>query len=129
MSFQQHDDESTSDACERFKDLLRKCPHHGIPHCIQMETLYNGLNGASRMVLDASANGAILSKSYNEAYEILETIASKNYQWSNYSAPISNKVAGVLEVDALTALTAQMSSMTNILKNMSIENEQPTAAI
>ena len=129
MSFQQHDDESTSDAWERFKDLLKKCPHHGIPHCIQMETFYNGLNSASRMVLDASANGAILSKSYNEAYEILETIASNNYQWSNNRAPISRKVAGVLEVDALTTLTAQMASMTNILKNMSIGNVQPAAAI
>ncbi|XP_062094211.1 uncharacterized protein LOC133800271 [Humulus lupulus] len=130
MSFQQLEDESTSDAWERFKELLRKCPHHGIPHCIQMETFYNGLNAVSRMVLDASANGAILSKSYNEAFEILERIASNNYQWSNTRAPTSRKVAGVLEVDALTALTAQMASMTNILKNMSLGgNIQPAAAI
>ncbi|XP_062100696.1 uncharacterized protein LOC133806621 [Humulus lupulus] len=130
MSFQQLEDESTSDAWERFKELLRKCPHHGIPHCIQMETFYNGLNAASRMVLDASANGAILSKSYNEAFEILERIASNNYQWSNTRAPTSRKVAGVLEVDAVTALTAQMASMTNILKNLSLGNNiQPAAAI
>ncbi|XP_060969676.1 uncharacterized protein LOC133036918 [Cannabis sativa] len=120
MSFQQLEDETTSDAWERFKELLRKCPHHGIPHCIQLETFYNGLNAASRMVLDASANGAILSKSYNEAFEILERIASNNYQWSTNRAPTSRKVAGVLEVDALTALTAQMASMTNILKNMNM---------
>ncbi|XP_062094038.1 uncharacterized protein LOC133800081 [Humulus lupulus] len=127
MSFQQLEDESTSDAWERFKELLRKCPHHGIPHCIQMETFYNGLNAASRMVLDASANGAILFKFYNEAFEILERIASNNYQWSNIRAPTSRKVAGVLEVDALTA---QMASMTNILKNMSMGgNVQPAAAI
>ncbi|XP_062076849.1 uncharacterized protein LOC133781782 [Humulus lupulus] len=95
-----------------------------------METFYNGLNAASRMVLDASANGAILSKSYNEAFEILERIASNNYQWSNTRAPTSRKVARVLEVDALTALTAQMASMTNILKNLSLGgNIQPAAAI
>ncbi|KAM6543087.1 hypothetical protein CsatB_007534 [Cannabis sativa] len=97
-----------------------------------METFYNGLNAASRMVLDASANGAILSKSYNEAFEILETIASNNYQWSNTRTPTSRKVAGVLEVDAITALTAQMASMTNVLKNLSIGNSkniQPAAAI
>ncbi|XP_062085843.1 uncharacterized protein LOC133791950 [Humulus lupulus] len=130
MSFQQMEDESTNDAWERFKELLRKCPHHGIPHCIQLETFYNGLNAATRMVLDASANGAILSKSYNEAFEILERIASNNYQWSNTRAPTSQKVAGVLEVDALTTLTAQMASMTNILKNMSMGgNVQPAAAI
>ncbi|XP_062089610.1 uncharacterized protein LOC133796144 [Humulus lupulus] len=130
MSFHQLEDESTSDLWERFKELLRKCPHHGIPHCIQMETFYNGLNAASRMVLDASANGAILSKSYNPAFEILERIASNNYQWSNTRAPTSRKVVGVLEVDALTALTAQMASMTNTLKNMSLGNNiQPAATI
>ena len=58
--------------------MLRKCPHHGLPHCIQMETFYNGLNIATKQVVDASANGAILSKTYNEAYEILERIASNN---------------------------------------------------
>ncbi|KAM6568680.1 hypothetical protein CsatB_016665 [Cannabis sativa] len=130
MSFQQLEDETASDAWERFKELLRKCPHHGIPHCIQLETFYNGLNAASRMVLDASANGAILSKSYNEAFEILERIASNNYQWSTNRAPTSRKVAGVLEVDALTALTAQMASMTNILKNMNMGGSvQPAGAI
>ncbi|XP_060969639.1 uncharacterized protein LOC133036888 [Cannabis sativa] len=101
MSFQQLEDETTSDAWERF-----------------------------RMVLDASASGAILSKSYNEAFEILERIASNNYQWSTNRAPTSRKVAGVLEVDALTALTAQMASMTNILKNMNMgRSVQPAAAI
>ncbi|XP_060960732.1 uncharacterized protein LOC115723603 [Cannabis sativa] len=130
MSFQQLEDETASDAWERFKELLRKCQHHGIPHCIQLETFYNGLNAASRMVLDASADGAILSKSYNEAFEILERIARNNYQWSTNRAPTSQKVAGVLEVDALTALTAQMASMTNILKNMNMGGSvQPAAAI
>ncbi|KAL9411530.1 hypothetical protein AB3S75_045182 [Citrus x aurantiifolia] len=74
-SFHQLEDESLCDACERFKELLRRCPHHGIPCCIQLETFYNGLNPSTRLMVDASANGALLSKSYNEAYEILERIA------------------------------------------------------
>ena len=65
--FQQLDDESLYEAWERFKELLRKCPHHGIPHCIQLETFYNGLNAHTRLMVDASANGAIFSQSYNEA--------------------------------------------------------------
>ena len=80
-AFQQMDDESLYEAWERYKELLQKCPHHGISHCIQFETFYNGLKAHTRMVLDAFANGALLSKSYNEAYEIIERIASNNYQW------------------------------------------------
>ena len=66
-SFQQADGESLYEAWDRFKELLRKCPHHGIPHWIQMETFYNGLNGQTRTIVDATAGGAILAKSYNEA--------------------------------------------------------------
>ncbi|XP_062103177.1 uncharacterized protein LOC133814200 [Humulus lupulus] len=91
-----------------------------------METFYNGLNASTRMVFDASANGAIISKSYNEAYKILEHIANNNYQWSNARASMGMKVVGIHEVDALTALTTQVSSMTNLVKAMSMGgNLQP----
>jgi len=54
-SFRQGDDESLFDAWERFKELLRQCPHHGILICIQLETFYNGLIPSSRNMLDASS--------------------------------------------------------------------------
>ncbi|KAG8501049.1 hypothetical protein CXB51_003148 [Gossypium anomalum] len=112
------DDESLYEAWERFKELLRKCPHHGIPHCIQLETFYNGLNTQTRMVVDASANGAILSKSYNEAYEIIERIASNSYQWPTNRATSGRRVAGIHEVDAFTSLASQVSSISSMLKNL-----------
>ena len=40
-----------------------------------------GLNPSTKLMVNASANRALLSKSYNEAYEILERIANNNYQW------------------------------------------------
>ncbi|KAH9780473.1 protein IQ-DOMAIN 31 [Citrus sinensis] len=55
-----------------------------IPQAIHpriLETFYNGLNPSTRLIVDASANRALLFKSYNEAHEILERITSKNYQW------------------------------------------------
>lgn len=63
-------------------------------------------------------NGAVLSKSFNEAYEIIEKIASNSYQREPNQAAIGCKVAGVHEVDALTSLAAQVSSMSPILKNL-----------
>ncbi|XP_063946069.1 uncharacterized protein LOC108212402 [Daucus carota subsp. sativus] len=123
-SFQQQDDESLYDAWERFKELLRKCPHHGILHSIQMETFYNGLNAQTKMVVDASANGALLSKSYNQAYEILETIATNNYQWSSSRAQTGKKVAGIYDVDSITSMKAQLASMEHMLKNLSMGNNQ-----
>ncbi|XP_062100375.1 uncharacterized protein LOC133806271 [Humulus lupulus] len=109
-SFQQLDEESLYEAWERFKELLRKCPHHGIPHCIQMETFYNGLNAHTRMVVDASANGALLAKSYNE--------------WPTSRLSTGRKVAGIHDVDAITSLAAQVSSISNMLKTMNMGMNQ-----
>ncbi|KAK2354700.1 hypothetical protein QL285_092185 [Trifolium repens] len=46
-SFRQGEDESLFDAWERYKEMLRQCPHHGIPVCIQLETFYNGSHRAT----------------------------------------------------------------------------------
>ncbi|KAH9802442.1 hypothetical protein KPL71_001386 [Citrus sinensis] len=117
-SFHQLEDESLYEAWERFKELLRRCPHHGIPYYIQLENFYNGLNPSTRLMVDASANGALLSKSYTEAYEILERIANNNYQWPLTRQPVAKGTAGVHNIDAITALSAQVTSLTNMVKAM-----------
>ena len=61
-------------------------------------------------MVDASANGALLSKSYNEAYEILERIANNNYQWPLTRQVAAIGAAGVHNVDVLTALSVQVIS-------------------
>ncbi|KAA3461302.1 Retrotransposon gag protein [Gossypium australe] len=106
-TFQQIDDESLYEAWERFIELLRKCPHHEIPYCTKLETFYNGLNAHTRLVVDAFMNGGLLSKSYNEDYEIVERIDSNIYQWPKNRAASGRQVARVHEVDALTSLSTQ----------------------
>ncbi|KAI3719843.1 hypothetical protein L6452_20748 [Arctium lappa] len=117
--FKQMDDEAIPDAWERFKELLRKCPHHGIPYCIQLETFYNGLNPMAKQMLDATSGGAFTANSYNNGYEILEKISTNNGHWADPRAQTQKKTAGIHDVDAYTALTAQLSSMANMLKNLS----------
>jgi len=108
--------------------MLRKCPHHGLPNCIQMETFYHGLNIATKQVVGASANGPILSKTYNEAYEILERIASNNCQWADVRSNPGKKTRGVLEVDVLSSINAQLASVTNILQNLALGHGSMTKA-
>lgn len=78
-SFRQTYDESLYEAWERFKELLRRCLYNGIPICIQMEMFYNGLLPPTLLMLDASAGGALLNKSYAEVYKLIESIAVNNY--------------------------------------------------
>ncbi|GKD97461.1 reverse transcriptase domain-containing protein [Tanacetum coccineum] len=42
--FIQKFDETFSEAWERFKEMLRACPHHGFLKLTQVDTFYNGLN-------------------------------------------------------------------------------------
>ena len=117
-SFHKLQDESLYDAWERFMELLKRCPHHGIPCCIQLETFYNGLNPSTRLMVDASANWALLSKSYNEAYEILERITKNNYQWLSARQAAARGTIEVHNRDALTALSAQITTLLNMVNVM-----------
>ena len=66
---------------DRYKDLLRKCPHHGLTKWMQVHHFYNGLTVTTRTLLDASTEGALMSKSANDAYQLLENMDLNNYQW------------------------------------------------
>ncbi|WRX24303.1 Retrotransposon gag domain - like 10 [Theobroma cacao] len=79
--FMQFDSESLYEAWERYKDLMRRCTHHGLPKWLQVQTFHNSLLGPFRTTIDAVARGVLMSKSINEAYDLLEEIASNNYQW------------------------------------------------
>ncbi|XP_024965912.1 uncharacterized protein LOC112506114 [Cynara cardunculus var. scolymus] len=111
------EDEAVSDAWERFKDLLRKCPHHGIPHCIQLETFYNGLSSSAKIILDATTGGAFTAKTYNEGHDILERISNNNTEWSNPRPVVSKSALGIHEIDVISALNAQIVALTNLVKN------------
>ncbi|KAJ4705077.1 Retrotransposon gag protein [Melia azedarach] len=104
----------------QFSGMPTEDPYLHLRLFIEMETFYNGLNAHTRMVVDASTNGAILAKSYNEAYEILERISNNNYQWPTTRAYTGRKMAGIHEVDTLTSLAAEVSSMSNMLKTISM---------
>ncbi|KAL0394856.1 UNVERIFIED_CONTAM: hypothetical protein Slati_4451800 [Sesamum latifolium] len=56
------DRESLYDAWERFKNMLRKCPHHELPVWRQVQTFYNGDTLANRATIDAAAGGTIMKK-------------------------------------------------------------------
>lgn len=81
-----------------------------MPDWLVINSFYNGLGWQSRQIVDATAGGALWAKSYDEAYSLIETMVANDYQ--NPTARMSQlKVAGVLEVDAITQLSAQMAAM------------------
>ncbi|XP_062109494.1 altered inheritance of mitochondria protein 3-like [Humulus lupulus] len=87
-----------------------------------VHNFYNGLNGTTRTIIDAAAGGAFMRKSANEAYELLEEMAMNNYQWPNERGQ-PKKVAGMMEVDAITMLTAQVAALTKQLQKTTLPSQ------
>nr|GEV71018.1 reverse transcriptase domain-containing protein [Tanacetum cinerariifolium] len=59
--FTQRFEETFGEAWERFKEMLRACPHHGFTELTQIDTFYNGLNENDQDSLNAAAGGNLLS--------------------------------------------------------------------
>ncbi|KAL0420869.1 UNVERIFIED_CONTAM: hypothetical protein Slati_3109800 [Sesamum latifolium] len=84
-SFVQLDMESLYDAWERFKSILRKCPHHELLVWRQVQTFYNGVTLANRAIIDAAAERA------------------------------DKRAADIHSIDAVSALSAQMNAQMTTL--------------
>ncbi|GJX98042.1 reverse transcriptase domain-containing protein [Tanacetum coccineum] len=61
-NFQQKFDESFHEAWDRYKDLLRACPHHGFTELHQLDTFYNALNPADQDSLNSATGGNLLER-------------------------------------------------------------------
>ncbi|GJZ50476.1 reverse transcriptase domain-containing protein [Tanacetum coccineum] len=78
-SFRQRFDESFSEAWDRFKDLLRACPHHGFSELHQLDTFYNALNSNDQDSLNSAAGGNFLDKMPRDCLAIIESKSKVRY--------------------------------------------------
>ena len=113
-TFGQLEGENLAEAWDRFHELLRKCPHHRLTRWMQVHTFYNGLRNATRTMIDASARGALMKKTTDQAYEILEDAATNTNQWHREKATSVNMVGGT-DNAALNNLVNHVAQLTKQL--------------
>nr|GEU33650.1 reverse transcriptase domain-containing protein [Tanacetum cinerariifolium] len=77
--FTQRFEETFGEAWERFKEMLRACPHHGFTKLAQIDTFYNGLNDNDQDSLNATVGGNLLSKTTREALQIIKNKSTVRY--------------------------------------------------
>nr|GEX53345.1 hypothetical protein [Tanacetum cinerariifolium] len=120
-NFQQKFDESFHEAWERYKDLLRACPHYSFTELHQLDTFYNALNLAAQDSLNAAAGGNLLEKSPQDALTIIE---NKSKVHNSRSKPIASLVnvcdiSSSSEIAKLTqAINQQTSAVTTAMTAM-----------
>ncbi|KAK8990227.1 hypothetical protein V6N11_008933 [Hibiscus sabdariffa] len=115
-SFRQEDDEAMHEAWERYRDLFRRCPMHGLPEWTQVSIFYNSVKTPTRMMLDASANGTLLDKPPRENMEILDKLAQNDYQHPTSRRGTTRR--GPTQLNSSDTILAQISALTNMIKNM-----------
>ena len=106
--------ENLAEAWDRFHELLRKCPHHRLTRWMQVHTFHNGLRNATRTVIDASAGGALMKKTIDQAYEILEDAATNTNQWPREKATPVKEVGGT-DNEVLNNLVNHVAQLTKQL--------------
>ncbi|GKE65357.1 hypothetical protein Tco_1519518, partial [Tanacetum coccineum] len=59
----------------RFKDLLRKVPHHGLDLWLQVQIFYDHVNYTTQMAIDDAAGGRLRKLRPEEAWKTIEDLA------------------------------------------------------
>nr|GEV54842.1 reverse transcriptase domain-containing protein [Tanacetum cinerariifolium] len=103
---------------DRFKDLLRACPHYGFTELHQIGTFYNGLKPSDQDSLNSAAGGNLLERS---AQDVLKIIENKSKFRNSRNKPIvpqvkasnvdSSEIASVVASDVTSAVTSSMTAL------------------
>ncbi|GKE68026.1 reverse transcriptase domain-containing protein, partial [Tanacetum coccineum] len=111
-NFQQRFDESFSEAWDRFKDLLRACPHHGFSELHQLDTFYNALNTNDQDSLNSATGGNFLDKRPRDCLCIIE---SKSKVRQSRSKAIVSKVSTSTSASNISPDVAELKDMVKAL--------------
>nr|GEY27298.1 reverse transcriptase domain-containing protein [Tanacetum cinerariifolium] len=141
-NFLQKPNETFNEAWERFKDLLRQCPHHGFSELHQLDSFYNALNPNDQDALDSAAGGNFLDKIPRECLSIIERKSKVRYSRNritdsraNTNAPLSSSLpSNSFNLQQIVAsledkLDIRMTRFEKSLNDMKISFITPTAQI
>nr|GEU86937.1 reverse transcriptase domain-containing protein [Tanacetum cinerariifolium] len=122
-NFQQRFDESFSEAWDRFKDLLRACPHYGFLELHQLDTFYNALNSKDQDSLNFAAGGNFLDKMPRECLAIIE---NKSKVYYSRNKPVVSKVSTNNSTSGISPDVAELKDMVKaLLLDKKSQNQSP----
>nr|XP_009600328.1 uncharacterized protein LOC104095814 [Nicotiana tomentosiformis] len=121
VAFKQKAGESLYSTWERFKGLLKDCPHHNQTNEVLAHTFIEGLHPETKIMVDAAAGGQVLEKRFDEIYALLNKFSKSNPDWQGEMGRHTvQKSAKVLELYVVSALSAQISTLTNQISQMTM---------
>nr|GEU52647.1 reverse transcriptase domain-containing protein [Tanacetum cinerariifolium] len=112
-----------TEACDRFKGLLRACPHHGFSELYQLDTFYNALNSKDQDSLNSAAGGNFLDKIPRDCLAIIESKSKVRY---SHDKPIAAKVSMNASTSGVSPDVAELKDMVkSLLLDKKGQNQSP----
>nr|GEU67360.1 reverse transcriptase domain-containing protein [Tanacetum cinerariifolium] len=112
-----------TEAWDRFKDLLRACPHHGFSELHQLDTFYNALNSKDQDSLNSAAGGNFLDKMPRECLDIIESKSKVRY---SRNKPVVAKVSMNTSTSGISPDVAELKDMVKaLLLDKKSQNQAP----
>nr|GEV78453.1 DNA-directed DNA polymerase [Tanacetum cinerariifolium] len=121
--FTQRFEETFGEAWERFKKMLRACPHNGFSELTQKDTFDNGLNEQDQDSLNAAAGDNLLSKTTREALKIIKNKSKVCYSRSKSNVSMVNtnsKDSSSKTDDRIDKLADKISNLVEIVNKQVI---------
>nr|GEV13513.1 reverse transcriptase domain-containing protein [Tanacetum cinerariifolium] len=98
---QQRFDESFHEAWDRYKDLIRACPHYGFTELHQLDTFYNALNLADHDSFNSAAGGNPLERRTQDVLTIIENKSKCLAAGGNTFSELRDNIQGYVAAAAV----------------------------
>ncbi|GJQ92590.1 hypothetical protein Tco_0003729 [Tanacetum coccineum] len=106
--------ETSSEAWDHFKDLLRACPHDSFTELHQLDTFYIALNITNQDSLNAAAGGNLLTKTPRDALTIID---NKSKVRNSQNKLVFSKVSANTS-SSTTACPSEIATLTDAINAM-----------
>nr|GEZ14529.1 reverse transcriptase domain-containing protein [Tanacetum cinerariifolium] len=101
------------EAWDRYKDLLRACPHHGFTELHQLETFYNALNPADQDSLNSATGGNLLERRTKDVLTIIENKSKCLATGGNTLPELRDNFKDTLQQPQLTTIREKLLVLAN----------------
>nr|GEZ77947.1 reverse transcriptase domain-containing protein [Tanacetum cinerariifolium] len=104
-------------AWDRYKDLLRTCPHHGFTELNQLDTFYNALNPTDQDSLNSVAGGNLLEKRTQDVLTIIENkskIAKLTHAVNQQTTAVTTAMTAILKQFQATPPSVSLKAVEEI---------------
>ena len=103
------------------------CPNHGQERWLIMQTFYKGLSSQTRAYVDSAAGGGIMNKTLDQAFDLIESMASHDFSWTNERV-VQPQGPGMYQVSTTDAVAAQVEvlnrQMAAVLANQNVQTQR-----